>query len=65
MNATQYRRDVWVRIALNLAFLSAFYFSNQGVDQGNDNIGLSPALNCLKRETVGVFANCDGASRNS
>ena len=73
-NATQYRRDVWVRIALNLAFLSAFYFSNQGVDQGNDNIGLSPALNniglspalnCLKRETVGVFANCDGASRNS
>lgn len=47
-NATQYRRDVWVRIALKLAFLSAFYFSNQGVDQGNDNIGLSPALNCLK-----------------
>ena len=47
-NATQYRRDVWVRIALKLAFLSAFYFSNQGVDQGSDNIGLSPALNCLK-----------------
>ena len=44
-NATQYRRDVWVRIALKLAFLSAFYFSNQGVDQGNER----ETLVCIRK----------------